>query len=145
MTASAMRQQRGRIYAIGIDEIDQQHGQLFDYLDALEAAIVRDDGWLTLHEILDKLAAWSLLHFAVEETLMRIMRFPHREAHAAAHRAFERDLERRRAKLLQQDLALDTVDWLRQWLTDHIGGPDRDYAEFFQGCFTPPAPGQNPA
>lgn len=132
MSNADRRRQRALAYALDIDEIDAQHGMLFDYLDQLESALGADERWMVVHDIVEKLGHWAAIHFSVEEALMQIMDFPEAESHAADHRAFERGLESRRANLLKQDMAHDTADWLRAWLVNHIGVADRRYAEFFR-------------
>ena len=132
MSISESRIQRGQVYALDIDEIDAQHGMLFDYLDALESAMDAEESWVVVHDIIEKLGHWAAIHFSVEEALMSILDFPEAARHAADHRAFEQGLEARRANLLRHDLARDTAEWLRAWLVEHIGIADRKYAEFFR-------------
>ncbi len=57
-------------FAFGIDAIDDQHRRLFDYLERLDASLRRGEGWLALRELLDEVAHWADLHFAVEEALL---------------------------------------------------------------------------
>lgn len=122
---------RRAAFHLGIDEIDGQHGRLFDFLDALEAAIDAGEPWLVLHDILDQLHHWTEVHFAVEESLMAILGYPGLERHRRAHRVFRQSLADRRAFVLNNELASDTAEWLRQWLCEHIGVADRDYASYF--------------
>ena len=118
-------------FLLGIDEIDGQHNRLFDFMDALDEAIANGAPWLVLHDILEQLQHWTEVHFSVEEALMGILGYPELESHRRAHRTFSGDLNDRRSRVLNNELADDTAEWLRAWLRDHIGIDDRHYAEFF--------------
>lgn len=119
-------------YLLDIEEIDDQHRTLFGYIDALELAIKQDSQWLTLHDLLDKLHRWAEVHFAVEESLMRILRYPDIDAHCSSHLKFMQNIRTRRENVITSQVTLDTAQWLRYWLEAHIGGEDRRYAEFFR-------------
>ena len=119
-------------YALGIDEIDDHHRTLLAFIDQLEQAIHDEAHWLALHDILDKLHRWAEVHFAVEESLMRILGFPELETHRRAHHSFIADIRRRRENVVSNELTADTAAWLRKWLQLHIGIDDRNYAEFFR-------------
>lgn len=118
-------------YALGIDEIDGHHRMLFGFIDDLEQALAREEHWVILHDILDKLHRWTEIHFAVEESLMRILGYPELAKHARSHQIFVADLRRRRENVVTRELTADTVNWLRGWLRGHIGIEDRHYAEFY--------------
>lgn len=119
-------------FILGIDEIDGQHSRLFDFMDTLDEAIANGAPWLVLHDILEQLHHWTEVHFSVEEALMAILGYPELESHRRAHRAFSNGLNDRRSRVLNNELADDTAEWLRTWLRDHIGVDDRHYAVFFE-------------
>lgn len=129
--------ERFSAYALHIEEIDEQHRTLFGYIDELERAIRQDAQWLLLDDLLDKLHRWAEVHFAVEESLMRILQYPHIDEHRAQHRTFMHNIRTRRENVITSQLTLDTAHWLRHWLEAHIGGDDRRYAEHFRSVLRP--------
>ena len=119
--------------SVGIDEIDAQHQALIDLINQLQDAVV---GGLDRERQLDalgRLAELTKIHFAVEESLMRIFGYPDYERHKAQHEGLIRsmlDLQRR----LDVDRApLDDglMRHLKHWLLDHILQSDQDYSRFF--------------
>lgn len=122
-------------YSVGIDEIDDQHKMLIDCIANLEQSIEDDDEkqrWTAIHYAIVQLADYTRIHFAVEESLMRILAYPASSAHAAQHRMFVSfllDIER---KSITRDVSEDEiVRFLRDWLLTHIVDHDRKYAVWF--------------
>ena len=56
-------------YRLGIDDIDEQHRTLFDYIENPDAAIASGDRWLVVYQTPAELEHWAKMHFAVEESL----------------------------------------------------------------------------
>jgi hemerythrin len=118
-------------YAFGIDEIDAQHRALFEFIGKLEAAVPTSDSWVTVQQTLNDLNYWARVHFAVEESLMRLMGFPDITSHNATHADFIETIGRLKKQSLRKDIARDTSRFLNDWLRHHIDVDDRKYAEFF--------------
>jgi hemerythrin len=118
-------------YAFGIDEIDEQHRALFEFIGKLEAAVPTSDSWVAVQQTLNDLNYWARVHFAVEESLMRLMGFPDLTAHNATHASFIETIGRLKKQSLRKDIARDTSRFLNDWLRHHIDVEDRKYAEFF--------------
>lgn len=118
-------------YAFGIDEIDAQHQALFDFIGKLEAAVPTSDSWVVVQQTLNDLGYWARVHFAVEESLMRLMGFPELASHNAMHANFMETIARLKKQSLRKDIARDTARFLNDWLRHHIDVDDRKYAEYF--------------
>lgn len=115
----------------GIEQIDEQHMALFMLIDKLDEALNQRDRALTIHEILGRLEHWAKIHFAVEEALMGIMKFPDLPLHQACHQAFMNKLHKKKQIALKDDVTILTAEWLRAWLKEHIDIEDRKYADYF--------------
>ncbi|MCF8199105.1 MAG: bacteriohemerythrin [Sulfuritalea sp.] len=111
----------------GIDEIDQQHQVLFDVAARLDLAVTSEEKWSAVHFALVELTNFVNIHFAVEEALMRLHRYPELDAHIADHRKFSRELAEIKAHSIQDDVSAKMTDLVRNWLVEHIGKFDRDY------------------
>jgi hemerythrin-like metal-binding protein len=115
-----------RQFETGLEPIDQQHRELFAALARLagdlEAGAPKDQ----LDEALASLARHLIKHCQTEETLMKEAGFPDRIAHASQHQEVVlrvRDLQYRRAK--GQDLGLEALGLIGEWLDQHICESDR--------------------
>lgn len=117
------------MYSVGITAIDQQHKKLVDLLNQLWAEMMDGRGPQQLAATIDALVDYTVCHFSSEETLMRFHRYPDVAAHCAEHN-----------RLKVQVLAMrddyragrsrdpnDMVNFLRQWILDHIMHTDKEY------------------
>lgn len=123
-------------YSVGIDEIDGQHKGLIELIGHLESSMQSNDEklrWSAIHYAIVRLSDYVRIHFAVEESLMRVLGYPEIEHHTAQHRDFENylhDLERR--SITHNVTEDEVVSFLRGWLINHIQKDDQHYAAFFQ-------------
>lgn len=119
------------LFSVGIQEIDEEHQQLFRCLDTINAALHSAFSFAAAYQALETLSEYTRTHFRVEECLMRIMKYPFFNEHQAQHRAFIAELDVLRDKMLQYDAAPDVSQFLTDWLLNHIKFSDTDYARFF--------------
>ena len=70
---------------IGIAEIDFQHRELHVLLERLRTSTDKHYDYAT-NVILAELTIQTRIHFAVEESLMRLLSYPAVDAHIAEHR-----------------------------------------------------------
>jgi hemerythrin len=120
--------------SVGIDEIDSQHQALIDLINEMQDAIVADLGRERQLEVLGRLAEYTKIHFAVEESLMRILGYPDYERHRGQHEGLIRsmlDLQRRLDADHQAPIDEGLMRHLKHWLLDHILQSDQDYSRFF--------------
>ena len=119
--------------AVGVEEIDAQHRELFEragrLIEAVQAKKPRELGAL-----INYLHVYAVAHFGAEEELMRARGFPGYVRHKAEHDRFTRDLlgladeyERRGA---QAFVSTRASRWLETWLRDHVSGTDAELARF---------------
>ena len=118
--------------ATGIRQIDLQHRELIDLVAEFELAHEAGDTARIVEDILQRLTAYALFHFATEETLMRAMPgcHLHGTAHVREHNIFGEKMaalrELSRAERHAETTAL--LDYLKQWLTNHILKTDKELA-----------------
>jgi len=109
--------------SVGIEEIDEQHKVLVDLLNELSLAIKEHHGNEACLAILDRLVDYTRIHFAVEESLMRIFEYEDYENHKAEHE-----------QLIEEDhrkISFKLLHFLKMWLTQHIMHSDQEYSEHF--------------
>ena len=105
--------------AIGIEEIDEQHRELFRRVDRLLEAAAGDGGEVA--PLLAFLREYVVQHFAAEERYMADQAYPGRAAHEAEHRGFVADLVALDADFVARGvggavsarLNRQVADWLR--------------------------------
>jgi hemerythrin len=112
--------------------VELQHRVQLGLLKAIEAQLGpggdRAEAGLTLERLLE----FTEVHFAAEETLMRLHGYPQAEAHAEAHRRLLGE-----ALIIGQEHvagddpgAASAAGRLRAWLRDHIVGMDGAFDEW---------------
>ncbi len=117
----------------GVDEIDDQHRELFRraarLLEGLRKGEPEEIGGL-----IDFLYEYAVTHFGAEEEFMRQARYPGYLRHKAEHDRFISDLhalagehERKGAGAF---MALRVNHWLVQWLKEHVSGTDAELGKF---------------
>jgi hemerythrin len=119
--------------AVGIEEIDAQHQELFrragQFLASLEGSSRKDVGTL-----LSYLRLYAITHFGTEEERMRDAEYPEYPAHKTEHDRFVRELlrmsdehERRGGPGLQP---LRVATFVTRWLEEHVSGTDTALARY---------------
>lgn len=123
-------------YAVGIAAIDRQHQGLVQMINDLHAALVAKQGQQALAEIVGRMLDYAAVHFATEETLLKQHRYPQYGAHQAEHESFRgkaRELKQR-VENKRFVLTLEVIQFLKEWLSDHILVKDQEYAPFLIGA-----------
>jgi hemerythrin len=119
-------------YSVRIGSIDGQHQNLFRLAEELYAAMSAGQGRATLSRILDRLVQYTKVHFAHEERLMSLHRYPDLEAHMAQHRALTKQVMDFQAEFEAGHtvLTVQVLHFLKDWLQKHIASSDQKYAPY---------------
>lgn len=118
-------------FSVGIHEIDEQHKTLSECIASVEEAVVGQERWSAVHSALDRLADFARIHFAVEESLMRIHDYPGLDEHIHEHWRFSDELKRLQEKALTADVSQEMIAFLGVWLDEHVITRDRLYGLHF--------------
>ena len=122
-------------YSLGIPEIDMQHKRIFDCFVAIaEAGLASQDRWLADSSI-DQLRSLIQAHFAIEETVMRILGYPELERHIEEHRQLHADVHDLAQTSLRTkgNVSREMIHVSSKRLREHIMTSDRHYADYFSG------------
>jgi len=118
---------------VGISIIDEQHRWLVDQTNALHDALRDRGGVEVIREILEGLMDYTMNHFIVEEELFARLGYPESEAHKAYHNRF---CEQVMSLLVRHEageqVGVDALELLKNWLTHHILKVDKAYVEHFR-------------
>ncbi|MCG6202089.1 bacteriohemerythrin [Psychromonas antarctica] len=116
-------------YAIGIDEIDQQHKFLFKLINDT----LRSDLKEQLQISLLQLYKYTREHFTAEESLMKEICYPQYKQHRELHNQLITELNKKSKEALNDPTKRDKLDnFLVSWLIVHIIGEDIHIGEFFK-------------
>jgi hemerythrin len=122
--------------AVGLEEIDAQHRELFrragQLLEGLRAGEARQ-----IAPLLAFLHRYAVEHFGAEEAAMRAEDYPGYHRHKAEHDRFIADLLSFSSELDERGpgafLSVKASAWLSEWLSAHVSGTDAEMARFLRG------------
>ncbi|HEX5394476.1 MAG TPA: bacteriohemerythrin [Rhodocyclaceae bacterium] len=118
--------------SVGNHHIDEQHRILMDTINQLASAESQNDRPV-LAMIVDELIAYAAFHFHFEEQLMQDCGFPRVDAHRQEHHIFTTWVSGVRDEFIhlrRDQLGVRILNFLRDWLRDHILGEDQKYAPY---------------
>lgn len=122
--------------AIGVDEIDNQHKEIFRRFDSLFAACGEGRGKEEVLKLLLFLDDYVKEHFTAEERLQIRSGYPDYPAHKAAHQQFMADVERLTREFRDEGatlpLVIQTNKTLSSWLIQHIKRVDTAFAGYLR-------------
>jgi hemerythrin len=125
----------GASLTLGHPKIDKDHEALVAALNSLHAAMKTGQGKAEITKTLRFLRDYTVKHFADEEKLMTLHRYPGTQMHFAIHA----DLVKQVADLVRQFesgqavLTMTVLDFLEKWLKDHILTEDKALADYLKG------------
>jgi len=119
--------------SVGIEEIDAQHKVLVDLLNEIHEAMQQGRTVQSTRGIIDRLDEYTRVHFAVEESLMRILHYPDYERHKEEHDKLIAQLADMHGKWEKGKGAIgfELAHFLKTWLTKHILEGDKRYTAHF--------------
>lgn len=122
--------------AVGVKILDDDHKKLVGMVNELYDAIQSGHGKDSLGKILDGLVDYTKVHFGHEEQFFSQTGYPE----AAAHKKQHSDLTKQVADVQQKykagvngTLSLEVMNFLKNWLVNHIQGSDQKYGPFLNG------------
>lgn len=121
-------------FSVGVSSLDAQHRELVETIDEFAQAFFDGQSQKVMARILSRLIAFTKTHFQIEENLMIEYGYEDFFAHREEHKHMAQKVLDLQDKFErgERDVALDTFNFLRSWLMDHILKTDMAYREFFQ-------------
>jgi hemerythrin-like metal-binding protein len=120
-------------YSVGVEMFDEQHKVFFGIINDLYASIMERKEREVLGDIFEQLLKYTDFHFESEERYFDEFHYEHAVEHKEAHRLLTERLLA--LKTRWDEGALDNpyelLDFLEDWLVEHIMGMDRQYHECF--------------
>jgi hemerythrin len=121
-------------FLTGFSEIDQQHKKLVDMINTLFDSISNKDRQAVLDEAFISLVKYTQVHFKQEEELMVKYAYANFIEHSKEHADFIAKVTELSAKFKKGDnkVLIDVINFLKDWLINHIIGSDKKYIPTFQ-------------
>ena len=120
-------------YSVGVEEIDNQHKRMFAVINELLDAIEANSTGEHLGEIIESLVKYKMFHFKTEEDYFEKFNYEGKEEHETRHREFNERLTAIKTKYPEYniDFAFELVDFLEDWLINHLMVMDQKYVKCF--------------
>ncbi|MBK1716103.1 bacteriohemerythrin [Thiocystis violacea] len=118
-------------YSIGIAIIDEHHRYLFEWTNRVYQAVHERAGTVEIAKALFALEQYTRIHFKAEERLMAECGYLELAQHQQAHRSFETELGELREEIRHNPFlaGMEMLDYLRDWLLEHILKTDKQILE----------------
>ncbi|ETR73487.1 MAG: hemerythrin [Candidatus Magnetoglobus multicellularis str. Araruama] len=118
-------------YAVHENNMDNDHKYLLEKANDLYQLIDANNKQDFL-KTMDEMIAFAQRHFKDEEALMKEKSFPEYRMHHKKHKRILRETLEVRNKIEDSrlDIAVDFVNFLKDWVINHILTEDRKYGEF---------------
>jgi hemerythrin len=122
--------------SVKVKVFDDDHKTLIDLLNELNEGIETSRARAALEGVIEKLSSYTRVHFAREERMFDQTGYPGGAAHKAEHTLLARrvmNLQSRFESGQTRELGMETMAFLKSWLTDHIMGSDQRYGPHLNG------------
>jgi len=121
-------------YSVGVEKFDNQHKRLIQILNDLLDAMHSGMAHVILVNKLNELVDYAHTHFSDEEDLFDLHDYPQKEEHRKQHKELLAQALKLREDLAKGSIVitLQTTDFLKDWLINHILGDDMEYTSFFK-------------
>ncbi len=115
----------GELLCTGVGIIDGQHNNFIKLLEKIRlqiSALSQDE----ISSVLDELFLYSLYHFETEEKILKKYNLESFPDHLEQHREFSEKMEQFKIDCMLEKLELniELIDFLEQWLINHIKNTD---------------------
>lgn len=120
-------------FSVNVKAMDSQHKALVGYINDLHDAMREGRTQESVGAILDGLIDYTVTHFSKEEELMESYDYPGLEEQRREHQQLVREVSSFQSdfKAGKATVGPETMEFLKNWLIEHIGGVDKRYGTFF--------------
>jgi hemerythrin len=116
--------------SVGVPEFDSQHKQLVSLINELHEAMRSGKGKDVLATVLHNLVKYTKTHFAAEERYMQARKYAAYSSHKTQHDHLTHKVSDFQKQFLSGKVALSlsVMNFLKDWLTQHIMQEDKKYS-----------------
>jgi hemerythrin len=129
-------------YATGIHNIDQQHQEIVEIITLYEKLSEDKASWHEVHPLMLRTKEFMEFHFAVEESLMRLLPYPDCDAHRAEHQRELQHIGDIERWMLRGKMHHRLAPLMRHCLFGHIVAGDKRLAQYALSLYGQRSPGK---
>lgn len=120
-------------FSVNIADIDNQHKNLINLINELYNAMSKGKSKEIMEEIINKMINYANYHFTTEEDLMTKYGFSDYANHKKEHVNFIEKVQKFNEDYKRGNVfvSIDVLNFLSNWLKNHILGTDKKYSAFF--------------
>lgn len=117
--------------SVNHQNMDNQHQTLIRYVNEFYDLVSSNAELAELIRCFDRIVEFTSFHFEAEEVVMEENNFPGIRQHKLIHQSLvKRVMELKQSLLNEEDNVRNDIKFfLKNWLTSHIKGIDKKYAE----------------
>ena len=121
-------------YNIGIEKIDEQHKFLVGVINELYNAFMNRQHKEKMQNIIKELDDYTDFHFKTEEDYFQRFGYAEKDEHIREHNYFREKIGefKQDFKNTESALTFSVLNFLRNWLINHIQGTDQKYVSFLK-------------
>jgi hemerythrin len=129
--------------SVGIEEIDNQHKDLYRNVDLFFEHVKKGNGDGNLANLFAYLETYVTTHFSMEEKYMAKFNvngcgYEGAKEHKAQHRAFMRDFTAFKEEIMENGptprIVGEFQKWILNWMSGHFGKTDRVLGQFLRAA-----------
>lgn len=118
---------------IGIEEINRQHQTLLHLVNELHHLLHNNYGLASIKRVVQGLIDYTANHFTYEETLFDQVEYSQNQQHKEKHKKLVKEvLEFQRRVEKGEEVGDELMQFLKNWLVQHIMREDKAYADEFK-------------
>jgi len=121
-------------YETGITRIDIQHKVIVRILNELYDIIIGNNEEDRISEIIKELVQYTEYHFSEEEKMFDKYGYVNENEHKKEHQKFVKEIHLVISQMNTDKgmLAIELMNFLKDWLTEHILDTDQEYVKYFK-------------
>ena len=121
-------------YSVGVKKFDRQHRKIFQIINDLHDAMKEGKSEEKMGVILRRLENYADKHFNDEEKYMEKYDYSGFENQKKQHNQYIQKIKgfRKKYNTGEMTVSMEMMNFLKDWLSNHINGMDKKYSEFFE-------------
>jgi len=118
--------------SVGVRALDHDHQRLVDLINKLHDAMSVGKGKEVLGKILAELIKYTQYHFSAEEKFFEQYAYPNAQVHIREHADLTKKVIALKGRFDNGTtiISLETMNFLKDWLNNHIMKSDKMYGPF---------------
>ncbi len=121
-------------FSVDVPELDAFQKELLERFNTLIDMKINNEEAKVVTNMISDINDFSKMYFAREEKLLRQRNYPDLESHSKSHRQFVRNSISLRREIAEDinNLTMEVILELRDWLVDHIETSDSLFVPFLR-------------